>query len=326
MERPEDLEGLLEEAYQLLCQLRPEEAEERIQRVLSSEPGNPRALCYLGIVRLQQGRRGEAEQLLRHSLSLRPDQALARYYLGHLLYRRGAWEEARAHLEEALRLDPSLSQARQLLERLPRFPGPLANFWARAVSATLDGFALSILILPAFIVFALPSVLSVFRSHRPPGCGLALGFATNLAFDLAVLVISGLFYTLPWAIWGRTPGMVVIGLKLVDGRGEKPSFWRAFVRWLVYQGWSNFLTFPGFLAVVRGLFASFVSFVLSVLNVVLISATPKRQAVHDLAAGTFVVGRSLPAWVGMLILVAPSLLLIVALILALIFLAPLFPD
>ncbi|HIE09046.1 MAG TPA: tetratricopeptide repeat protein [Armatimonadetes bacterium] len=314
------MEQLLEEAFELLRQHRPAEAVARLQRVLLADPENFEALHYMGIARGKQGLLDEAENFLRRALAIRPNHALARYHLGYVLYRKGNLGEARWNLEEALRLDPSLEGARRLLAEISdlRAGENLANFWARAASATIDLAVLSLLSLALVLPVLVPVAIEGFESApkgstlewEALGVGLtplALVYVRAVQFGLSVLV-----YALPWAMWGRSPGMVALGLRFTDASGRRPARWRVLVRWLVYHGYYGAIV-PAPLLGPLGAALDALFFVAGVglflANVVLISSTPKRQAVHDLVAGTFVVGGGLPAWLSLLIVVGVGLAL-----------------
>jgi len=128
-----------------------------------------------------------------------------------------------------------------------------------------------------------------------------------------------LYFALAWALFGKTVGMRVMGLELANPSFERAAPWQGVLRWIVFvlPGLADF-----------GLRAAKPSMVLSnpliwrallllgllmlVANIALISATERKQAIHDLAAGTLVVGRSLPAWLGLLVLVLFLLVFVVA--------------
>lgn len=300
--------SLLAEAFQLLKENRPAEAVQRLQKVLLSDPENFEALHYMGIARGQQGLLDEAENYLRRALGIRPDSALIRYHLGYVLYRKGALEEARWNLEEALRLDPDLTDAKKLLAEMamPRVMENLTNFWARAASAYADFSMMLLLSLPLLVVIVLTFLRAgheVSFFFRLPEAEIEIPPSVLFYLQMASFLLSFLVHAVPWAIWGRSPGMFAFGLRLADREGRRPSSWRVLLRWLVYDGYQVVVLPAPFLGLLGRIYANAFSglrFLLLILNIVLISATVKKQAVHDLAAGTFVVGRRLPAWLSIL--------------------------
>jgi uncharacterized RDD family membrane protein YckC len=97
---------------------------------------------------------------------------------------------------------------------------------------------------------------------------------------LATLLAVGFVYeAVPTALWGRTAGKALFGLRVADtGTGRRPGFGAAVGRWLSYQ----------LLQVV----------LVGVLDAVwCLVDRPRRQCWHDKAAGTWVVrgGRPAPA-------------------------------
>ena len=78
-------------------------ANERLQRVLKTEPLNPQMHFYQGLVFAQSGRLTEAEASLRRALFLEPNLPLAYYHLGLLLVARGARTEALRAFRNTLR-------------------------------------------------------------------------------------------------------------------------------------------------------------------------------------------------------------------------------
>jgi len=299
---------LIEEALELLRQSRPEEAASRLRRVLLADPENFEALHYMGVALGQQGLLEEAEGFLKRALAVRPDHALARYHLGYVLYRRGSIGEAKCNLEEALRLNPSLEEARRLLSEIggQEVLLNLANFWARAVSAAIDHVVHLLLSLPILLPIVVPAISGAAREANSLLLRLEISPLPLFCANFALFSLSLLVYAIPWALWGRTPGMLATGLKLVDLRGRKPSPWRGVVRWLVYEGYQGAAAPAPLLGVLGGIISALFRLMglgLLVANMVLIAATERKQAVHDLAAGTLVVGRSLPFRTSFLFLV-----------------------
>ncbi len=78
------------------------------------------------------------------------------------------------------------------------------------------------------------------------------------------LIIFALYHIVQWAIWGRTLGKYLMGIKVVAANGDKPGLSRSLVRMLGYF----FSFFGGFL---------------------MIAFDPRRQGLHDKLAETYVV-------------------------------------
>lgn len=98
-----------------------------------------------------------------------------------------------------------------------------AGFVSRLLAALVD-VGLIWLIDLAFLLTA--GVARYLFSGPPfdlPKMPLWLAFTGGGALGIA-------YFTLGWAVSGRTPGMQVLGLRVVDSAGDIPSFPRALVR------------------------------------------------------------------------------------------------
>jgi len=89
-----------------------ERAERELQLVLATNPGEYRALNFLGIVRAQQHREAEAERLFKQVIERKPDFASAHVNLGLLYVQTSRTDDAVPQFQEALRLDPARTDAR----------------------------------------------------------------------------------------------------------------------------------------------------------------------------------------------------------------------
>src|SRR6516164_8934756 len=74
------------------------------REALAAEPGHAGALCYLGLLRLQQDRTDEAIVLLRQAIERDSQTAEAHHHLGVALQRLGEHPEALACQNAALAL------------------------------------------------------------------------------------------------------------------------------------------------------------------------------------------------------------------------------
>lgn len=81
-------------------------AEQLYMAVLRSQPDEPTALHYLGVVELQRGRPEQAEALLRRAVALRPEDGAAHCNLGNVLQAQGRFPEAVACYERSLERTP----------------------------------------------------------------------------------------------------------------------------------------------------------------------------------------------------------------------------
>lgn len=81
-------------------------AEALYNSILSLDPDHAGSLCYLGLLRSQEGKAEEGAALLRRSTALDPGSAEAHAYLAAALQQLGAAAEAEASLVKALSLQP----------------------------------------------------------------------------------------------------------------------------------------------------------------------------------------------------------------------------
>jgi uncharacterized RDD family membrane protein YckC len=87
-----------------------------------------------------------------------------------------------------------------------------------------------------------------------------------VTFLFSVPVVFGLYCATFWALIGRTPGMMLLGLRVVTADGGLPNVRRSIVRAVGY--WVSAIAFAGFVWIVFD---------------------ERSQGFHDKLAGTFVV-------------------------------------
>jgi uncharacterized RDD family membrane protein YckC len=154
-----------------------------------------------------------------------------------------------------------------------------AGFWNRFAAIFFDGL---VLIVPYFLLSFL--------------AGLIGGVVGAILGALLIIALLWLYNALLNSSASQgTIGKMIIGLKVTDVEGNRISFLRAtarfFATWIapIVAGIINFIgVFLGPLALVFVLLAMIVSLGAYVMAVF----TPKRQALHDLVAGTMVVDKS----------------------------------
>jgi uncharacterized RDD family membrane protein YckC len=132
------------------------------------------------------------------------------------------------------------------------------GFWIRVLAMLIDSM---ILFLP--LGWVLNTVFGV-RAFLTP-------IADSNQADLTMqVVISGLVYIAFWlSAWQGTPGKRICGLVIVDSTGRSLSAGRALARYLC------------------SLLAS-----LTLIGILLVAFTPRKQGLHDMLAGTLVIKRS----------------------------------
>jgi tetratricopeptide (TPR) repeat protein len=100
-------DGQLQDAAKQLSAGKLDNAEQDLQSVLRSNPGDYRALDLLGVVRVLQHQEATAEELFGQVVKAKPDFAPGHAHLGLLYLKLGRMQDALPELQQALRLDPS---------------------------------------------------------------------------------------------------------------------------------------------------------------------------------------------------------------------------
>jgi uncharacterized RDD family membrane protein YckC len=126
----------------------------------------------------------------------------------------------------------------------------VAGFWHRAAAGTVDG----VLLIAFFLL--LDIMVSLLLRHPLPrlrqiGPDYLVDVAVNgdalAVTGLALLAILGfLYFFIFQALKGRTPGKQLLGLRVIDGYGQRPSLGRALLRTAAYLP-SALLLLLGFL-------------------------------------------------------------------------------
>jgi uncharacterized RDD family membrane protein YckC len=130
---------------------------------------------------------------------------------------------------------------------------PYASFWQRAIAFLIDGVILYIINMIVSRIFNLPTSITDIKDLLVP-------------FLIAIL-IGWSYYSIQESSSKRaTLGKRAIGLQVIDINGVQISFWRATGRY----------------------FSSYLSTLLLFIGYLMVPFTPKRQALHDLMAGTVV--------------------------------------
>ncbi|MBU8877625.1 RDD family protein [Bacillus sp. FJAT-29790] len=154
------------------------------------------------------------------------------------------------------------------------------GFWIRFAAYLIDsiviGIPLSILSIIIFmiffgtsgaydVIFADPEYMDPDMVYLGSYFG-AMGITTLINIGAVVAYFAGLHASK----WQATVGKKLLGLKVTDLHGNRISFWRAFGRYLAM---------------------SFLSGIL-LIGYIIAAFTEKKQALHDLIAGTIVIKKS----------------------------------
>jgi uncharacterized RDD family membrane protein YckC len=136
---------------------------------------------------------------------------------------------------------------------------PYAGLVSRTVALAIDAVALTIGFAVASGVLGL--ILSLFTAVEVSSPGAVLGAAATWS-----LVVGG-YFVLFWTLTGETPGMRLMGLRVIDRDGGPLGFGQALLR-LVGAILAAIPFFAGYL---------------------LILVDDRRRGLHDMIAGTTVV-------------------------------------
>jgi len=139
------------------------------------------------------------------------------------------------------------------------------GFWIRFVAALIDGVLVSIVIWPvSLMIGVLIGVAGV--AVRMPGIGVHL---VNGIVGFAFSICGNWIYeaAMESSSWQATVGKMVLGLKVIDLEGHRISFARASGRH----------------------FAKLISAMILLIGYIMAGFNARKQALHDMIAGTLVV-------------------------------------
>ena len=147
-----------------------------------------------------------------------------------------------------------------------------AGFWKRAVAAFIDGFILSLLYLPARILFTF---------------FYAVGFSFIEIYLIGTTIVLMVYMCgSEGSSWQASPGKMILGIKVTDTAFQRISYIQAAIR----RFWPPFFLIM-FLANVQIKLFLFL-FLLYFIDCVMAAFTPKKQAFHDMIGQTYVVNAS----------------------------------
>jgi uncharacterized RDD family membrane protein YckC len=153
----------------------------------------------------------------------------------------------------------------------PGIPEPrigYAGFWLRLVALIIDGLIIDVVLgIPFFMFLGGAGILRAIMAGNPPEdmvgqfVGVVVLFA--LAASVAIWFYYALFESSPWQ---ATPGKRALGLYVTDIVGQRISFARASGRF----------------------FAKIISRLTLMIGFLMAGFTERKQALHDMIAGTLV--------------------------------------
>jgi uncharacterized RDD family membrane protein YckC len=168
-------------------------------------------------------------------------------------------EVGRVADEKCLNCGTGLPQGAEYCPRCggPAYPVAYAGFWRRFVAFVVDSIILGIpvsIILTAVLFAALPESIHTAAS-------------ATVRFLVSV-VFSWLYYTLLESSRAQaTPGKMLLGIVVIDLPGQRISWARANARY-----WSKYI-----------------SAIIFYIGYIMAGFTSKKQALHDMIAGTLVI-------------------------------------
>ena len=159
-------------------------------------------------------------------------------------------------------------------------PGQLyAGFWLRFVAIIVDGLVTStagfLLFIPLLLMMGGAAKLGILRDlehNQPPDPAVVFAtISTVLTFVCALVVAKWLYYAyFESSDWQATPGKRVMSIYVTDTEGQRLTFLHATGRF--------------FAKIVTGLVPFGIGYMLA-------GFTERKQALHDMIAGTLVVRR-----------------------------------
>ena len=146
-----------------------------------------------------------------------------------------------------------------------------AGFWLRFVAAIIDGLILYFVGMILFLPFAASMGMGMrgMMTGRPPNLeGLLPLIHAMIRITLLRTVLHWLYYSLlESSAWQATLGKKALGLEVTDLDGNRISFGRATGRF----------------------FAKIISSIILFIGYIMAGFTEKKQALHDILAGTLVI-------------------------------------
>jgi len=154
---------------------------------------------------------------------------------------------------------------------------PYAGFWLRLVAYIIDGIILDIVIgVPLIAILVGSGVLaglSAAGNDQSPQAAIAMLFSGFFLIAILIALVVIWLYSayLESSVWKATVGKKALGLIVTDLEGQRLTFGRATGRF--------------FAKVVSGFIPFAIGFIMA-------GFTEKKQALHDMIAGTLVLRKS----------------------------------
>jgi uncharacterized RDD family membrane protein YckC len=146
-----------------------------------------------------------------------------------------------------------------------------AGFWKRFVAALIDGILLSVVFTIISMAFFGGAMMTMGPlRHNDPAAAAAVMSGIGMYY-LMTIAVSWLYSALMESSPNQaTLGKMALGLRVTDLEGKRISFGRASGRY----------------------FSKFASAIILMIGYIMAGFTTRKQALHDMIAGTLVVGKS----------------------------------
>lgn len=170
--------------------------------------------------------------------------------------------------------------------------GTLADPGLRLVARLID------IVILGCASYAINAVIGMFAADRAIAGISANGFNgvvdafSTFGVMMMVSAIVAVGLSMAYEVgctmhFGATPGKLMFGFRVVDEHGKSPLAWQpAIVRWILFGMLILVARMP-----IVGFIGALGLLVLSILGLVLILTSPKRQAPWDVLAKTYVIAR-----------------------------------
>ncbi len=143
----------------------------------------------------------------------------------------------------------------------------------------------------AYLIDFLLLIIYLFSMKYLLYAGFLMEFEENVGLDILVISLPMLLYSLLTELWmnGQTPGKKIMAIRVISLEGGEPAFGQYLLRWI-----TKFFEWPflfGYIAFTGSSLIgyTFVTGLLGIAVVIIISVSPRSQRLGDIAAGTVVV-------------------------------------
>ncbi len=143
---------------------------------------------------------------------------------------------------------------------------PFAGFWIRVLATLIDGVAMSIVLIPLYLIFAAPLIMQIVRQAGNPNPEISPAVLAPLLTLMPIIWVLNWLYEalLTSSRWQGTLGKKLLNLRVTDLAGDPVSFGRATARY----------------------FGKILSGMAMNIGFIMVAFTERKQGLHDLLAST----------------------------------------